>query len=184
MITVNKDSVLHFGGRPFLNPSPPHALIMGHAAGNNWSHGSNSKISFEWTRAGSHAMGTQVCQQPAMFFFSYSNRGKDRVCFQHPFSHVSLFFNVKLTYLWLSLCSAALQSICTIPLPIILICFEHNEYFKAMTVLWQSWLFAIQECFVDMQLKQCTHTNRIKGIQREIWRRVWGLQIAPQDNSF
>lgn len=100
MITVNKDNVLHLGGRPFLNPSPPHALIMGHTAGNNWSHGSNSKISFEWTRAGSHAMGMQVCQQPAkFFFFSYSNRGKDRVCF-HIRSHTSLFSSMSSLHIW------------------------------------------------------------------------------------
>lgn len=90
MITVNKDSVLHFGGRPFLNPSPPHALIMGHAAGNNWSHGSNSKISFEWTRAGSHAMGTQVCQQPDMFFSLTLTEEKTEFVFNIR-SHTSLF---------------------------------------------------------------------------------------------
>lgn len=99
MITVNKNNGLHFGGRPFLNPSPPHVLITGHTAGNNWSRGSSSQISFEWTRAGSHATGTQVCQQSAMFFFSYSNQGKDRVCF-HIRSPTCLTSSMSSLHVW------------------------------------------------------------------------------------
>lgn len=40
-----------------LNPLPPHMLIMGHTAGNNWSCGSNSQISLDWTRAGESRYG-------------------------------------------------------------------------------------------------------------------------------
>lgn len=133
MITVNKNNGLHLGGRPFLNSSRPHALIMGHMAGNNWSCGSSSQISFEWTRAGSHATGMQVCQQPAMFFSFTLTKEKTEFVFTSVLPRVSLLQ-----------CQAYMSGaefmLCCTP--------KHLYHFTGyyICLFWAQWLFQGYDC--------------------------------------